>query len=111
LIGTGFAYDARLRHRQAEVLATLLPQVRDIRRLGSAALDLCLVAAGRLDAYFEDNLNVWDWAAGALIAAEAGARVRVPSLDGDAGGRGLVVAAAPGVDDEFTGALNRAGGL
>ncbi len=111
LIGTGFAYDARLRHRQAEVLATLLPQVRDIRRLGSAALDLCLVAAGRLDAYFEDNLNVWDWAAGALIAAEAGARVRVPSLDGGAGGRGLVVAAAPGVDDAFTGALNRAGGF
>lgn len=111
LVGTGFAYDPQLRQRQAQVLAVLLPQVRDIRRLGSAALDLCLVAAGRLDAYFEDNLNVWDWAAGALIAAEAGARVRVPSLEGSAGGRGLVVAAAPGVDDAFTGALNRAGGL
>ena len=70
------------------MLATLLPQVRDIRRIGSAALDLCLVAAGRLDAYFEDNLNVWDWAAGALIAAEAGALVRVPPLSGSAGGRG-----------------------
>ena len=78
LVGTGFGYDPRLRQRQAAVLATLLPQIRDIRRIGSAALDLCLVAAGRLDAYFEDNLNVWDWAAGALIAAEAGARVRVP---------------------------------
>lgn len=111
LVGTGFAYDPQLRQRQAQVLAVLLPQVRDIRRLGSAALDLCLVAAGRLDAYFEDNLNVWDWAAGALIAAEAGARVRVPSLEESAGGRGLVVAAAPGVDDAFTGALNRAGGL
>ena len=109
LVGTGFGYDPQLRQRQASVLATLLPQIRDIRRLGSAALDLCLVAAGRLDAYFEDNLNVWDWAAGALIAAEAGARVRVPSLSGPAGGRGLVVAAAPGVDDAFTDALSRAG--
>ncbi len=111
LVGTGFGYEPQLRQRQAEVLAKLLPQVRDIRRLGSAALDLCLVAAGRLDAYFEDNLNVWDWAAGALIAAEAGARVRVPSLREGAAGRGLVVAAAPGVNDVFTGALDRAGGL
>ncbi len=98
LVGTGFGYDPELRRRQASVLAMLLPQVRDIRRLGSAALDLCLVAAGQLDAYYEDNLNVWDWAAGALIAAEAGARVRVPPVSGSAGGRGLVVAAAPGVD-------------
>jgi myo-inositol-1(or 4)-monophosphatase len=111
LVGTGFGYEPQLRQRQAEVLAKLLPQVRDIRRLGSAALDLCLVAAGRLDAYFEDKLNVWDWAAGALIAAEAGARVRVPSLREGAAGRGLVVAAAPGVNDVFTGALDRAGGL
>ncbi|MGZ6780635.1 MAG: inositol monophosphatase family protein [Mycobacterium sp.] len=111
LVGTGFAYDPQLRQRQAEVLARLLPQIRDIRRLGSAALDLCLVAAGRLDAFFEDNLNVWDWAAGALIAAEAGAMVWVPSPDGAAGGRGLVIAAAPGVDDALTDALNRAGGL
>ena len=81
LVGTGFGYDPQLRKRQAAVLATLLPQVRDIRRLGSAALDLCLVAAGQLDAYFEDNLNVWDWAAGALIAAEAGARLRLPPAE------------------------------
>lgn len=111
LVGTGFGYDPQLRQRQASVLATLLPQIRDIRRLGSAALDLCLVAAGRLDAFFEDNLNVWDWAAGALIAAEAGAHVRVPSVSGPAGGRGLVVAAAPGVDAAFTDALSLAGGL
>jgi myo-inositol-1(or 4)-monophosphatase len=64
LVGTGFGYDRQLRKRQAAVLATLLPQVRDIRRLGSAALDLCLVAGGHLDGYFEDNLNVWDWTAG-----------------------------------------------
>jgi myo-inositol-1(or 4)-monophosphatase len=111
LVGTGFSYDPQLRRRQASVLAELLPQVRDIRRLGSAALDLCLVAAGRLDAYFEDNLNVWDWAAGALIAAEAGARVRVPTLSEPAGDRGMVVAAAPGVNDAFVDALRRAAGL
>ncbi len=111
LVGTGFGYDPQLRKRQAAVLATLLPQVRDIRRLGSAALDLCLVAAGQLDAYFEDNLNVWDWAAGALIAAEAGARLRLPPPSGSVGGAGMVVAAAPGVDEAFTSALSRAGGL
>ncbi len=111
LVGTGFGYDPQLRKRQAAVLAMLLPQVRDIRRLGSAALDLCLVAAGQLDAYFEANLNVWDWAAGALIAAEAGARLRLPAPSGSVGGAGLVVAAAPGIDEAFTGALSRAGGL
>ena len=98
------------RRRQAAVLAALLPQVRDIRRIGSAALDLCMVAAGRLDAYFEDDLNVWDWAAGALIAAEAGAGC---GCRRSAGGRrhGLVVAAAPGIADAFIEALRRAGGL
>ncbi len=110
LVGTGFSYDPHLRRRQAGVLAALLPQIRDIRRLGSAALDLCLVAAGQLDAYFEDNLNAWDWAAGALIAAEAGARVRVPPMGGAADGRGLVVAAAPGISDALTDALAGAGG-
>ena len=110
LVGTGFGYEPQLRQRQASVMAALLPQIRDIRRLGSAALDLCLVAAGQLDAYFEDNLNAWDWAAGALIAAEAGARVRVPPMGGVERGRGLVVAAGPGVSDAFTDALARAGG-
>ena len=84
--------------RQAAVLATLLPQIRDIRRIGSAALDLCMVAAGQLDAYFEDNLNVWDWAAGALIAAEAGANAAAAASERAVGGAGMVVAAAPGVD-------------
>jgi myo-inositol-1(or 4)-monophosphatase len=110
LVGTGFGYDPQLRQRQASVLAMLLPQIRDIRRLGSAALDLCLVAAGRLDAYFEDNLNAWDWAAGALIAAEAGAFVRVPPMGGSSAGRGLVVAAGRGISDAFTDALTAAGG-
>ena len=74
LVGTGFAYSPQQRKRQAEILAELLPTVRDVRRIGSCALDLCMVAAGRLDAYYEDGVHVWDWAAGALVAAEAGAR-------------------------------------
>ncbi|HEY2272535.1 MAG TPA: inositol monophosphatase family protein [Jatrophihabitantaceae bacterium] len=72
VIGTGFAYDRALRRRQGAVAADLLPRVADIRRLGSAALDLCAVAAGRLDGYYETGLNPWDYGAGALIAAEAG---------------------------------------
>jgi myo-inositol-1(or 4)-monophosphatase len=72
VVGTGFAYAADVRRRQAGVVARLLPAVADIRRLGSASLDLCAVAAGRLDAYFESGLNAWDYAAGLLIATEAG---------------------------------------
>jgi myo-inositol-1(or 4)-monophosphatase len=75
LVGTGFAYDAAVRGRQAQVLAEVLPRVRDLRRSGSAALDLCALAAGRLDGFWERGLAEWDRAAGALIAAEAGARV------------------------------------
>ena len=76
LIGTGFAYDADRRAQQAELIVDVLPRVRDIRRAGAAALDLCMVACGRLDGYYERGLNAWDWAAGALIASEAGATVR-----------------------------------
>lgn len=72
LVGTGFAYSAKTRAGQAEVLTRVLPQVRDIRRMGSAALDLCAVAAGQLDAYFEHGLSPWDLAAGQLIVTEAG---------------------------------------
>ena len=72
VVGTGFGYDRGKRERQAQVVAALLPKVADIRRLGSAALDLCAVACGRLDAYFESGLNPWDFGAGALIAEEAG---------------------------------------
>jgi myo-inositol-1(or 4)-monophosphatase len=72
VVGTGFGYDAALRARQVAVVGPLLPAVGDVRRLGAASLDLCFVAAGRLDAYFEAGLNPWDHAAGGLIAAEAG---------------------------------------
>ena len=73
LVGTGFGYDAERRASQAAVLTHVLPQVRDIRRLGSAAIDLCLLAQGSIDLYYERGLNPWDMAAGALVATEAGA--------------------------------------
>jgi myo-inositol-1(or 4)-monophosphatase len=91
LVGTGFGYDAGRRRRQAAVLTGVLPRVRDVRRIGSAALDLCAVACGRLDAYYERGLKPWDLAAGGLIAAEAGARVE--GLAGRAAGEEMVVAA------------------
>ncbi len=80
LVATGFAYDPARRARQGEVVGRLVPRVRDIRRMGAAAMDLCSVAAGRVDAYFEAGLAMWDLAAGALIAQEAGARLG--SIDG-----------------------------
>jgi len=73
LVGTGFSYLPERRREQGARLAAMIPHVRDVRRYGSAALDLCLTACGRLDAYFEEHLNSWDIAAGILIAAEAGA--------------------------------------
>ena len=93
LVATGFAYAADTRRTQAAVLATVLPAVRDIRRLGSAALDLCMVAMGRVDAYFEAGMNPWDWAAGALIATEAGAQVG--GLNGRGPGSWTTLAANP----------------
>lgn len=75
LVGTGFSYLPDSRRRQGNLVATLLPHVRDIRRSGTCAGDLCALAAGRLDAFVEDELSHWDWAAGALIASEAGAVV------------------------------------
>lgn len=73
LVGTGFGYAPERRAHQAEVLTHVLPQVRDIRRLGSAAIDLCLLAEGSIDLYYERGLNPWDVAAGGLVATEAGA--------------------------------------
>ena len=108
LVGTGFSYQPDRRRRQGEIVTRLLPEVRDLRRIGSCALDLCMVAAGRLDAFYEEGLHVWDWAAGALIAAEAGARVRVRR---SADGAGLVVAAAPGISEAFDDALARCGAV
>jgi myo-inositol-1(or 4)-monophosphatase len=75
LVATGFGYTAQRRTVQGEVVAALLPLIRDIRRNGAASVDLCAVAANRVDAYYERGLNYWDYAAGALVAAEAGAVV------------------------------------
>jgi myo-inositol-1(or 4)-monophosphatase len=72
MVATGFGYDAEHRARQAGIVRELLPRVRDVRRAGSAALDLSWLAAGRFDAYYERGLNPWDWAAGTLLVREAG---------------------------------------
>ena len=113
LVGTGFAYAPQRRAAQAAVVARILPEVRDVRRIGSAALDLCMVAAGRLDAYYEHGLAVWDWAAAALIAAEAGAVVVLPGGPKDQAGTGaqLLIATAPGVAAQLTAVLDRLGAL
>ncbi|MFI0796522.1 inositol monophosphatase family protein [Micromonospora rubida] len=91
LVATGFGYAPGRRAHQARVLAELIPHVRDIRRQGAAALDLCLAAEGRVDAYYEKGLAAWDQAAGALVAAEAG--LRVGGLGGRPAGPDLVIAA------------------
>jgi myo-inositol-1(or 4)-monophosphatase len=95
LVGTGFGYDAKRRAHQGAVVAQLITRVRDIRRFGAAALDLCAVAEGTLDAYFEKGLNPWDHAAGGLIATEAGATVA--GLRGAPAGLDMVVAAPPAI--------------
>ncbi|HEU5223866.1 MAG TPA: inositol monophosphatase family protein [Candidatus Lumbricidophila sp.] len=107
LIGTGFAYAAETRREQAAVLAQLLGQVRDIRRIGAASLDLCGVASGRLDAYFERSLKPWDHAAGALIAREAGAFVT--GVDGGPEGEDLIVVAGWDLSDPLRELLRSAG--
>ncbi len=107
LVATGFQYVSSLRAQQGAVVAKLLPQVRDIRRLGAAALDLCHVAAGVVDAYYEHRINAWDMAAGALIAQEAG--VKVAGIDGGPADERLVIAAHPDRWDEFQKALIEAG--
>jgi myo-inositol-1(or 4)-monophosphatase len=99
LVSTGFAYDAAVRAKQALVMERLLPRVRDIRRAGSAALDLAWLACGRYDAYYERGVNLWDYAAGALIAARAGLDVRV--LDAADDGPAGLAAAAPALMDEL----------
>ena len=93
LVGTGFGYDSGRRQVQGEIIAKLLPHVRDIRRGGSAAVDLCSVAAGRMDAFFERGLNYWDYAAGGLIAREAGAMVG--GLGGQPESTSMAVVAGP----------------
>lgn len=103
LVGTGFGYQPDMRRAQARRVVDLIAQVRDIRRLGSAAFDLCMVAAGRLDVYYEIELNSWDAAAGELIAREAGAVTS--DFAGSRARPEEMVAAAPGVHAAFLNAL------
>ena len=103
LVGTGFGYLPARRQVQGEVVAALLPRLRDIRRIGVASVDLCAVAAGRLDGFYERGLNYWDWAAGALVASEAGAIVG--GLRGAPLSSSMAVAAGPALFGPLTEAL------
>ena len=115
LIATGFGYTVERRRRQAEIVAGLLPQIRDIRRGGAASLDLCWVAQGLTDGYYEQALRPWDIAAGALIAEEAGARVAMidggswEPLDDSGGESDTLLACAPGIGDVLLAELRRLG--
>jgi myo-inositol-1(or 4)-monophosphatase len=99
LVATGFAYGAAQRSVQGRMVAAVLPSVRDIRRSGSAASDLCSIAAGQVDAYYERGLKYWDVAAGGLIAREAGALTG--GLRGQAAGTDMTIAAGPGLFAEL----------
>ena len=103
LIATGFGYDADRRRNQGKLIAGLLPRVRDIRRIGSAALDLCTVASGAVDGYFEEGVKAWDVAAGGLIAREAGALYAVVTPTGAESG---CLAAGPALFAELHAVLS-----
>jgi myo-inositol-1(or 4)-monophosphatase len=98
MVATGFSYDAAVRARQAEAVGRVLPRARDIRRAGSAALDLCWCACGRYDAFYERGLHAWDVTAGLLIASRAGLEVRMlAATDGEPDG--VLVAPEKFVDE------------
>ena len=103
LVATGFGYTAERRRDQVAVLAGLITEVRDVRRGGAASLDCCAVAAGTVDAYYERGINPWDMAAGAVVAASAGAVVRT----WDAAGVRSYLFAAPGIADELEALVRR----
>jgi myo-inositol-1(or 4)-monophosphatase len=103
LVATGFSYEPARRALQGAIAARLLPQVRDIRRAGSAALDLAWVACGRLDGYYEHGLNAWDWAAGALLVSEAGGEIR--RLPAAGGLPDALVGGAPAIVDALAARL------
>lgn len=107
LVGTGFAYDSARRARQGKLLAHLMGQVRDVRRIGSAALDLCSVAGRRLDAYFEVGLNAWDLAGGQIIVEEAGGVVT--GLHGAPAGERMTIAGGPAAVEWLSAELLQAG--
>ncbi len=107
LLSTGFSYSQQIRTRQAEVMAAVMPHIRDIRRMGAASLDLTALAAGQLDVYFERMLQPWDHAAGVLIAREAGAEIR--GWNGSAPDVDWLLASHPDLIDEIESVLVAAG--
>lgn len=107
LIATGFNYDAAVRERQAHSMASIVPAVRDIRRLGAGAVDLCLVADGTVDGYFEYGLHPWDLCAGQVIAREAGAVVC--GLGGNPASSQMVVAAGPAIIEDLVALIEASG--
>jgi myo-inositol-1(or 4)-monophosphatase len=107
LLGTGFSYGSELRAKQGKYIGELLPRVRDIRRYGSGALDLCMAATGLIDAYVEQGLHPWDLSAGGLVARRAG--LSVTGTGGRSAGHELVVAAPPGIAVELLAALEELG--
>ncbi|MDO8107922.1 inositol monophosphatase family protein [Isoptericola sp. b441] len=107
LLGTGFGYRADRRRTQGRVVSALLPRVRDIRRIGAASVDLCLLAAGALDGHFERGLNPWDMAAGALLVTEVGGVVT--GLRGNPAGEAMTVAGPPTLVAELCEALEELG--
>jgi myo-inositol-1(or 4)-monophosphatase len=109
LVGTGFGYTPQRRLEQAQALLAVLPRVRDIRRIGSAALDLCSVACGRLDGFYESGLNPWDMAAGWLMVTESGGDVSGPQ--GGPPSAALTVAGNPLVLTQLTAVLDGLDGL
>lgn len=109
LVATGFSYEPQRRRAQAAVLEHVLPRIRDIRRMGAAAADLCSVACGRTDAFYERGLQRWDMSAGSLIAAEAGARVE--AIGGGPAGLGTTVAATPALFEPLRALLLEAGAV
>ena len=108
LMATGFSYDRGRREGQASVARDLLPRVRDLRRMGAAALDLCHVGAGRVDVYYEWGVHPWDIAAGVLVVTEAGGVVS-GLAEGSAPSRAMVVAGGPGAHSLVRGELERLG--
>lgn len=105
VIGTGLGYDPARRARQAAVLARIAGRIGDVRRTGCASLDLCSVAAGWLDGFYEHGLHAWDHAAGGLIAQEAGAVVRLPGADSDGLGGEATLVAGPALAGPLTALL------
>ncbi len=106
LMVTGFGYDAAVRAEQGAAAARLLPRIRDLRRSGTCAIDLCWVAAGHADGYWERGVHSWDFAAGAIIAQEAGATVSITAAPS---GELRVIASAPAIADDLAAALDAAG--